>query len=183
MKIRCGFVSNSSSSSFIINYPKNILRLNQVEDYFGGYKDDVPEILRDKISYALWRNQFGGSDNLDENVLYDCEYYKLEPEEKSFKCPQHFRYSGSYDCNDCPHWKKMSEEKYCDDLIESYYSEEYKNKLRKFKKDSGRVRILSIKDHEAREGIGLDYETAYDIVNWGKDLFKSHERILENREK
>lgn len=183
MKIRGGFVSNSSSSSFIINYPKGILRLSKVEEYLGGYQEDVPEILRDKISYALWKNQFALGDTLDDSEVYECEYQNLTPQEMSSKCPHCFRYPGYCAHEECPHWQKISEEEHCEDVIESYYSEEYKNALKEFKKDLGRVRTLSIDDNEAKEDIGLDYEATYSIVNWGRDLFKSHKKILENREK
>lgn len=59
MKTRKGFVSNSSSSSFIIAYPKDrLLRLGEVESYVGGYADSTPDKVKDLLSYIVWKSQF-----------------------------------------------------------------------------------------------------------------------------
>lgn len=59
MKIRRGFVSNSSSSSFVVAYPKDrLLRLGEVENYVGGYSDSTSDEIKDLISYIIWKSQF-----------------------------------------------------------------------------------------------------------------------------
>lgn len=61
MKFRNGFVSNSSSASFIVALPydKNI-DLKDMSDYLGGVTrcSEVSPIAQDYMIFLIWRNQF-----------------------------------------------------------------------------------------------------------------------------
>ena len=91
MKIRNGFVSNSSSSSFIINYPKTELKMEEIVSYFGGFDKRIPEYIQGVITYMLWKSQYNSVDhysydripNIAEEERYICtqkrnEYYSDE---------------------------------------------------------------------------------------------------------
>jgi len=60
MKIRAGFVSNSSSSSFVVLLPENFIDTLDIEAITGGDEDfpidNFKMLLRDLISdKELWR--------------------------------------------------------------------------------------------------------------------------------
>ena len=109
MKIRNGFVSNSSSSSFYIKTPEKHLRLEEIADYYK-INPDLPEDERTWLTMCIWqilRNQekyeerkktdpedvdeyeksYSGSDFLssylaDDNIewMQGNDYYKKDPE-------------------------------------------------------------------------------------------------------
>ena len=55
MKIRLGFVSNSSSSSFVIG--KNFMTKKQIEEF------------------SIWANQFNEDDDTCESYIHEDNYY------------------------------------------------------------------------------------------------------------
>lgn len=96
MKLRAGFVSNSSSSSYIIRIPKNrILEFDEYKDWFGiEAKDNNPEILQ-KAIVAIWTAiySYREKDNEyfypDHRILIDAEdilsYYQETAEGKDLE--------------------------------------------------------------------------------------------------
>ena len=194
MKIRSGFVSNSSSSSFIINYPKGILRLKDVEDYFGGYNEDIPDHLKDIVSYVLWKSQFDNENfEISDSLSYNCKLLeKIRPYDLSSpsyelaeKCPKSFDYpvppeESSHNCEGCKYWQIFTDEDFFNRLIEEakQWDPSKLPVLEVFKKDLGRVRRISIDDDEPSE-YGLTFEEATEIHSEVGNIFKSHDKIIE----
>lgn len=190
MKIRNGFISNSSSSSFIINYPKEEIRLSDIESYFGGYNSDIPTHLQDIMNFVLWRTQFDDEEyKISEAVRHECKLEKDNRDSFSWKCPKHFNYyhgCDTYDedinpCKGCEYWETISEEDYIDSLInECYCSSERAKLLNNFKNNCGRIKYLEIEDSGDNDSaLNLSYRDAYDIRRCAGDFFKSHDRIIE----
>lgn len=189
MKIRAGFISNSSSSSFIINYPKEYLKLKDIEDYFGGYNDDVPEDLRDIVSYVLWKSQPTNPQG-ETPPLYDCRFktrderlnHRLEASYDSFECNNCRLYYDDEDCKECPCKKLLSEKEQVQRLIDdNYWGNEWLKILKSFKKNCGKVRVLNIENNYSDNTIsGLDWADAYRIGEYAGKLFKKHDKILES---
>ena len=77
MKIRNGFVSNSSSSSFVLRVPKNrLLRLNEIKEWFDikdddWMKTDIAIILLWIIDYASFNSE-SEFPILSEDTLIDA---------------------------------------------------------------------------------------------------------------
>ena len=64
MKIRTGFVSNSSSSSFII-------KDNEVFDYFKITKEDIDAAILDLVNKDEVEKQYNSSLKKHESVLHE----------------------------------------------------------------------------------------------------------------
>ena len=190
MKIRNGFVSNSSSSSFIINYPKRELKLEEVESYFGGYNSDIPTYIQGLMSFVLWKTQYDGAYQASELDRHDCKLYTSYDLDFALKCPRNYSYvHGDEECYDednscrgCKYWQPISEEAYIDKLIEDgYYNPDTKQVLENFKKDCGRIRYLWIDDSKSDEELCLSFSDCCDIREYAGELFKSHDRIIEEK--
>lgn len=54
MKIRNGFVSNSSSSSFIIDIPNEDLPLTKVAEFYR-FREDLDEVTKGLMTFLIWR--------------------------------------------------------------------------------------------------------------------------------
>ena len=63
MKLRKGFVSNSSSSSFVLAFPKDSpVELKNIEDYFGGFDDELAPEVKDSFAFEVWASQYFDSE-------------------------------------------------------------------------------------------------------------------------
>lgn len=67
MKIRNGFVSNSSSSSFVLVKPTRIPELNEIEDFYGINKN-LDSRLRTWLSFIIWNELNEGKTVMDKPV-------------------------------------------------------------------------------------------------------------------
>lgn len=195
MKIRNGFVSNSSSSSFIVNYPKDYISLRDVEDYFGGYNKDIPQVLRDRVTYLLWLNQPNLND--DDKKIYRCKFtdvwerrrakYGLLDEgneDNSRWVEQHCDlYYDDFICEECPYKVEVTEEEHLKDIMDNtYYGDEWMKAMEGFKDHLGRVRRFDVANNSDDARRGLDYEGVNLLLNYSDELFKSNKNILAGRD-
>lgn len=129
MKIRSGFVSNSSSSSFIVRFPKNPTDIDNLREMMGdcvpncGYYDRPPS--SEEVVQRVF-NDLGGHKGNSFESYYDDNRYDWETEEK---CEQ--RYSSNplieiaYDGRA---WYDLEKEEK-DRLIKMWLFEEYNSKF------------------------------------------------------
>ena len=71
MKIRQGFVSNASSSSFYIQQPKEHIPFRQLAEYYG-VNPDIPEEQQVWITLCIWQ------------TLHNQDLYEKSPDNEDF---------------------------------------------------------------------------------------------------
>lgn len=197
MKIRNGFVSNSSSCSFLVCYPKNKeIRLKDIEDYFGGYTDEIPDHVKDIMSFLLWKLQFNDAFNykiVEENKKW-CEqeqkvdYYSKNPIRLWDLCPRHHTKFDEYgeedysECEGCEYLKDLTVSDILDmkiKCVKDYCPEEVEI-LENMKKYAERIETIEIDDNCPYETDRvLTYDDASEIRRNVGNIFKSHEKIIE----
>lgn len=80
MKIRQGFISNSSSASFIIAFPKeDAISLKDIENYLGSVNKKFSPDIKDMILFTFWKSQY-----------FDEEMYKRNFKGSGKKYDFHF---------------------------------------------------------------------------------------------
>ena len=72
MKIRSGFVSNSSSSSFIVAIPKDSKKVHITVNTTVDLLDHVEEVLKTKKEVIRYFTNVYGLDNCSEEWLEKC---------------------------------------------------------------------------------------------------------------
>ncbi len=71
MKIRTGFVSNSSSSSFVLAFKKAATR-EEIKEAFYTQKDDILEFLQDNLDYLEISDTYTDVNEALEPFILDC---------------------------------------------------------------------------------------------------------------
>lgn len=168
MKIRNGFVSNSSSSSYIINYPLRELRLKDVEDYIGGYTENTPDRYKDIMSYLIWKNQ--PKWNKGKTCKYDL--YNIEGDD--WCCD-------GDDCSNCDVMiapTQKDKDKQVNSVLErGWYCGEAEAIIEGFRNREGILKGFSLDDNNPS-----DYDLTYDEADYltahaGK-MFASNNNII-----
>ena len=164
MKIRNGFVSNSSSSSFYIQKPDRHLTLEEIPSYYN-INPDLSEDERAWLSICIWR------------VLRSQERYEYGDESDGWmesvdrSNPEGLDY---YLSEDNIEWRQRSD----------YYRRppEYWEQAKKLKGDPSRLLSFSI-DSSGYDGLGdldfkMPYSVAYDLRRDANNAFSDVSRAL-----
>lgn len=164
MKIRNGFVSNSSSSSFYIQKPDRHLTLEEIPSYYN-INPDLSEDERAWLSICIWR------------VLRSQERYEYGDESDGWmesvdrSNPEGLDY---YLSEDNIEWMQRSD----------YYRRppEYWEQAKKLKGDPSRLLSFSI-DSSGYDGLGdldfkMPYSVAYDLRRDANNAFSDVSRAL-----
>ena len=164
MKIRNGFVSNSSSSSFYIQKPDRHLTLEEIPSYYN-ISPDLSEDERAWLSICIWR------------VLRSQERYEYGDESDGWmesvdrSNPEGLDY---YLSEDNIEWMQRSD----------YYRRppEYWEQAKKLKGDPSRLLSFSI-DSSGYDGLGdldfkMPYSVAYDLRRDANNAFSDVSRAL-----
>ena len=162
MKIRNGFVSNSSSSSFYIQKPDKHLTLEEISSYYN-VSPDLSEDERSWLSICIWQ------------VLRNQEKYETESgdwgESADHSSPEGLDY---YLSEDHIEWMQESD----------YYrkSPEYWEQAKKLKEDPSRLLSFSIDSsgYDSFEDLGfkIPFSVAYDLRRDADNAFSDVSRAL-----
>ena len=162
MKIRNGFVSNSSSSSFYIQKPDKHLTLEEISSYYN-ISPDLSEDERAWLSICIWQ------------VLRSQEKYETESgdwgESADHSSPEGLDY---YLSEDHIEWMQGSD----------YYrkSPEYWEQAKKLKEDPSRLLSFSIDsggtDSFEDLGFKIPFTVAYDLRRDADDAFSDVSKAL-----
>ena len=162
MKIRNGFVSNSSSSSFYIQKPDKHLALEEIPSYYN-ISSDLSEDERAWLSICIWQ------------VLRSQEKYETESgdwgESADHSNPEGLDY---YLSEDNIAWMQGND----------YYkkSPEYWEQARKLKEDPSRLLSFSIDSSGCNSfedlGFKIPYSVVYDLRRDADNAFSDVSRAL-----
>lgn len=180
MKIRNGFISNSSSSSFILFMPKEKMSVSDIESYFGGYSDELTQKQRSILSIAIWSTQYS---------THNFEEERYEPEDRKteviYNCKREHNCTYFFDrrdpdeyCKECKFCKKLERSWRGDDfyeLVENPYGDEEIKKRIQEKSDYSVYR-LEIDDNNPPKFMG--YDTARELRDV-EELFKNEEKAIK----
>lgn len=187
MKLRNGFVSNSSSASFVLAFPKdNPVELKNIEDWFGGFTEVLSPEDRDMLGFILWRSQYfdeemerrDWTDTGEEYNHYTCSapFEKIKDRE-IWNCPGYISEIDVELKDACKSCKYLQIEKRLERGDDYYFakdtlSEEAQHWLEEHKND--KIVYLEIDDNNPARGI--PYDIAYEITSHAYELFddRSH---------
>lgn len=163
MKIRSGFVSNSSSSSFYIQKPDRHLTLEEISSYYN-ISPDLPEDERAWLSMCIWQ------------VLKSQEKYGTESDDWWEEASDHSDPGGLdyYLSEDHIEWMQESD----------YYRKppEYWEQAKKLKEDPSRLLSFSIDTNggDSFEDLGfkIPFSVAYDLRRDADNAFSDVSKAL-----
>lgn len=184
MKIRNGFVSNSSSASFVLAFPKdNPIALKDIEEWLGGYNTEIDPVVMDTIGFQFWKTQyfdeemyrrdFKGTD--EEYEYHKCDATWTQRTKEVWNCPKYMakdEENGTPVIPACRSCKYHTIEKRTDRGDDYYkaldcYGGELEDWLVKHKDD--KIVYFEVDDNEPARGI--DFDTAYEITSNAYSLF------------
>ena len=168
MKIRNGFVSNSSSSSFYIKQADRHLTLEEIPGYYK-INPELPEETRVWLTLLVWK------------ILYDQEKYDSNTA-RDWDYPHDSRYAGGleyYLSDDYINWAQGNEYLKKDP--------EYWENAKKLLDDPEKILHLDLStsscDYELDEmGIRIPFEVLYNLRDYAEEAFLDPSIALGIRE-
>ena len=183
MKRRNGFVSNSSSASFLIAFPKdNPIALKDIEAWLGGYTTELAPEIMETIGFQFWKTQYFDEEmerrefkGTGKEYTYHHCIASWSQKDEVWNCPQYMsKTDGIPDSSVCKTCKYHLTEKRTDRGDDYYraldyvYGEEGQDWLEKHKND--KIIYFEVDDNDPARG--LDYNIAYDITSNAEELFQ-----------
>ena len=190
MKIRKGFVSNSSSSSFVLAFPKDhSVSIDNIENWFGPLSDSMSPEDKGIFTYLVWRSQY-----FDEDL--DCrdwtstgeEYdhhictapYKSLVNREVFGCPgyiDHDTLDLNQVCKSCTYHSVEKRYERGDDyyeVLDTLLDSEHMDWLESHK--DNKIVYLEVDDNESVDGV--PYEVACHITSNAECIFTKTSNAL-----
>ena len=180
MKIRNGFVSNSSSASFVIAFPKdNPIALKDIEEWLGGYNTEIDPEVMDTIGFQFWKTQYFDEEMYRRDFKgtgeeYDYHYCDAtwEQKKKLWDCPKYMHKMDGEAWSVCEKCKYNAIEKRVD-RGDDYYKalDSYTNGLEDWLKRHKNNKIVCFEVDDNNPARGIDYNTACEITSNAYNLF------------
>lgn len=180
MKIRNGFVSNSSSASFVIAFPKdNPIALKDIEEWLGGYNTEIDPMVMDTIGFQFWKTQYFDDEMYRRDFKgtgeeYDYHYCDAtwEQKKKLWDCPKYMHKMDGEPWSVCEMCKYNAIEKRID-RGDDYYKalDSYTNGLEDWLKRHKNNKIVCFEVDDNNPARGIDYNTACEITSNAYNLF------------
>ena len=185
MKVRNGFVSNSSSASFVIAFPKDKhIALNDIEEWLGGYNTEIDPVVMDMIGFQFWKTQYFNEEMYrrdfkgtgKEYDFHRCDATWESMTKEVWNCPRYMvedEEKGAPVMSACRSCKYHTVEKRIDRGDDYYkaldfaYSDGILEWLEKHKDD--KIVYFEVDDNDPARGI--DYDTACKITFNAYHLF------------
>ena len=170
MKIRNGFVSNSSSSSFYIKQADRHLALEEISDYYK-INPELPEKERVWLTLLIWK------------ILSDQEKYDADTRDKDSWCsPRNSRASNGLDyylSDDRINWAQSNS---C-----TRKDPEYWENAKRLLDDPKKILHLDLStstcDNELDEmGIMIPFDVLYNLRDYAEEAFLDTSKALGIRE-
>ena len=187
MKHRNGFVSNSSSASFLIAFPKNgEVLLKDIEAWLGGYNKSLDPVLMTMIGFQFWKTQYFDEDMIRRDFTETGKEYEFHKctaswaeKKELWTCPKFDvdltpsgeRIFATSVCQNCKYHAVETRIDRSDDYyqaIESSYSENALNWLDRHKDD--KIIYFEVDDNNPSRGLG--YDVAVEITSNADRLFE-----------
>ena len=185
MKFRNGFVSNSSSASFVIAFPKDDpIALKDIEEWLGGYNTDIDPEIMDTIGFQFWKTQYFDEDMYRRDFKGTGEEYDYHHCGAGWKeradvwcCPHNFFTDDdglptNPNCQKCKYHlieKRIDRGDDYYEVLDDCYGERLEDWLVKHKND--KIVYFEVDDNNPARGI--DYNTAYEITSNAFSLFNN----------
>ena len=177
MKIRNGFVSNSSSSSFVVIFPTEPKSVEDVkkylfdegQEYFTHPYDDDAGFSVDQVSETVWYDICGQKKNKIKKAIKEFKSGSLDGD-------------GAPDYNDFSHIKDWTEKWKAYDDANEKYAKKYANSFFNIRK----LKLKKLNNEEITEAIYIfhyaDEDGSYGSALEHGDLFRKlkHVRISKH---
>lgn len=185
MKIRKGFVSNSSSASFVIAFPKDKpIALKDIEEWLGGYDTNIDPVVMDIVGFYFWRAQYFDNYISKRDFKGTCKEYDFHRCDATWEamtkevwnCPKYMEKDeekGAPVMTACRSCKYHTVEKRIDRGDDYYraldftYSDGALEWLENHK--DNKIVYLEIEDDDPLEG--MDFDTANEVTSHAYSLF------------
>lgn len=194
MKIRNGFVSNSSSASFVVAFPRDkFISLKEIEDYIGGINEDLSPEARGILAFKIWNLQYFETDSCyvyrrdTSDTGKEYYYYKCIAPWEYLKdriylglCPRYGFEGGEKipeECLNCEHLNVEIRSDRGDDFYSILDAHPDDTEIQEWLMDRKDKKLLYFRIEGNEATYLMPYDIASNLVDGAEVLFKSSENI------